>query len=204
MTDTYPYMVSNNKLGPIFEKIKTAARPSKFTNEFLKTIGFTSSNDRAVIPLLRRLGFITDDGTPTAAYDKLKDSTQHKHIIGERMRDLYSDLYTVDENIHAASDDEIKGAISRITGKDAKLVNYYFATFKVLASLAKFDGTPTSKKEKEKQEKPPEQQGGGNSDEEKRKVKSDFHYNIQIHLPATTDISVYNAIFKSLKDNLII
>ncbi|GAA4083446.1 DUF5343 domain-containing protein [Mucilaginibacter panaciglaebae] len=97
MTDTYPYMVSNNKLGPIFEKIKTAARPSKFTNEFLKTIGFTSSNDRAVIPLLRRLGFITDDGTPTAAYDKLKDSTQHKHIIGERMRDLYSDLYTVDE-----------------------------------------------------------------------------------------------------------
>lgn len=31
-----------------------------------------------------------------------------------------------------------------------------------------------------------------------------FHYNIQIHLPATTDISVYNAIFKSLKDNLLI
>ena len=30
-----------------------------------------------------------------------------------------------------------------------------------------------------------------------------FHYNIQIHLPATTDISVYNAIFKSLKDNLL-
>ena len=31
-----------------------------------------------------------------------------------------------------------------------------------------------------------------------------FHYNIQIHFPATTDISVYNAIFKSLKDNLLI
>ena len=30
----------------------------------------------------------------------------------------------------------------------------------------------------------------------------EFHYNIQIHLPATTDISVYNAIFKSIKDNL--
>ena len=32
---------------------------------------------------------------------------------------------------------------------------------------------------------------------------NEFHYNIQIHLPATNDISVYNAIFKSLKDNLL-
>ncbi len=95
MTDTYPYMVSNNKVGPIFEKIKTAAKPSKFTNEFLKTIGFLSSNDRAVIPLLKRLGFITEDGTPTSSYDRLKDSTQHKYVIAERIKDLYSDLYTV-------------------------------------------------------------------------------------------------------------
>ena len=30
-----------------------------------------------------------------------------------------------------------------------------------------------------------------------------LHYNIQIHLPATKDIEVYNAIFKSLKEHLI-
>ena len=30
-----------------------------------------------------------------------------------------------------------------------------------------------------------------------------LHYNIQIHLPATKDLEVYNAIFKSLKDHLI-
>ena len=29
-----------------------------------------------------------------------------------------------------------------------------------------------------------------------------FHYNIQIHLPVTTDVTVYNAIFRSLKDHL--
>lgn len=29
-----------------------------------------------------------------------------------------------------------------------------------------------------------------------------LHYNIQIHLPATKDIEVYNAIFKSLKEHL--
>ena len=30
-----------------------------------------------------------------------------------------------------------------------------------------------------------------------------FHYNIQIHLPTTTDVTVYNAIFKSLKEHLL-
>jgi hypothetical protein len=30
-----------------------------------------------------------------------------------------------------------------------------------------------------------------------------LHYNIQIHLPATKDVEVYNAIFKSLKEHLV-
>jgi hypothetical protein len=30
-----------------------------------------------------------------------------------------------------------------------------------------------------------------------------LQYNIQIHLPATKDVEVYNAIFKSLKNHLI-
>ena len=30
-----------------------------------------------------------------------------------------------------------------------------------------------------------------------------LHYNIQIHLPATKDVEVYNAIFKSVKEHLI-
>lgn len=30
-----------------------------------------------------------------------------------------------------------------------------------------------------------------------------LHYNIQIHLPATKDVEVYNAIFKSLREHLL-
>jgi hypothetical protein len=69
MATEFPYMVSNNKIGPILEKIRTAAKPSKFTNEFLKHVGFTSSNDRAIIPLLKKLGFLSDDGVPTEYLD---------------------------------------------------------------------------------------------------------------------------------------
>lgn len=56
MTD-YPYMISNNKIAPIITKIQQAARPQKFTLEFLRSIGFTSTNDRAFIPLAKKTRF---------------------------------------------------------------------------------------------------------------------------------------------------
>lgn len=204
MVEDYPYMMSNNKIAPILQKIQAAARPNKFTHEFLKKMGFTSTNDRAIIPMLKKLGFLLEDGTPTEYYDRLKDATIHPYVVGERIKVLYNDLFSINTNIQNASDDEIKGAISRITGKEAEVVNRYFVTFKTLCSLAKFEDVPLkTKKEKNIEE---DSKVKSNSEPirapEPAHTKPGFYYNIQIHLPATTDISVYNAIFKSLKENL--
>jgi len=207
MADDYPYMVSNNKIGPIVEAIHSAAKPSKFSHEFLKNLGFNSSNDRAVIPLFKRLGFLTESGVPTLHYDDLKDKTKRSSALAQRVRDLYSDIYSINTAIHNGTEDEIKGAISRVTGKDATAVGRYYSTFKALTALADFDTAPAEVKEKkeDKDKAGSEAQGQDNgSGGFGKAAASSFHYNIQIHLPATTDISVYNAIFKSLKDNLII
>lgn len=202
MLQDYPYMMSNNKTGPIFQKIITAAKPQKFTHDFLKKLGFNSTNDRAIIPLLKKLRFLNDDGSPTEYYDRLKDKNDLPYVLGERMREFYSDLFTINTDIHNASDDEIKGAISRVTGQDETQVGRYFATFKALLTIAKFGEAP-QKIEKKKEEtgklEPMDQ-----PKLKKEEHKPSFHYNIQIHLPATTDVSVYNAIFKSLRDNLLI
>ena len=199
MTD-YPYMLSNNKILPIIEKIQQAARPVKFTQEVLKNLGFTSTNDRAFIPLAKKLGFLSDDGTPTALYDQLKDKTTAKTVLANQIKILYSELYSINVEIHKASDSEIKGAISRVTGKDEDGVNRIYNTFKALCNIAEFTGTVQMSEDTV--------QGAPASIPVKESVPStgvpQFHYNIQIHLPATTDISVYNAIFKSLKDNLLI
>jgi len=201
MAQDYPYMMSNNKIGPILQKTMTAAKPLKFTHDFLKKLGFTSTNDRAIIPLLKKLHFLNDDGSPTEYYNRLKDKNDLPYVLGERMRDLYSDLFTINTDIHNASDDEIKGAIGRVTGQDETQVSRFFATFKALLAIAKFGEAP-QKIEKKKEEavktdiETPKQK--------KEEHKPSFHYNIQIHLPATTEVSVYNAIFKSLKDNLLI
>lgn len=199
MATEYPYMVSNNKIQPILNTIETAAKPKKFTNNLLKQLGFASSNDRAIIPLLKRLKFLQDDGTPTDLYDQLRDKTSRFYILGVQVRELYSDIFAINTDIHKASEDETKGAISRVTGKDETSVTRYYATFKALTKIANFTTAPKSKPKPG--EESPEKEIPGKPDEQISKEAS-FHYNVQIHLPATTDISVYNAIFKSLKEHL--
>lgn len=199
MTD-YPYMISNNKIGPIITKIQQAARPPKFTQEVLKNLGFTSTNDRAFIPLFKKLGFLLDDGTPSALYDQLKDATSTSTILGVQIKSLYADLYAINTEIHKAPEAEIKGAISRVTGKDADGVGRIYNTFKTLCGLATFDIIQAAAIPAEKEETPSETT---TNIPVVTPRTNEFHYNIQIHLPATNDISVYNAIFKSLKDNLL-
>lgn len=200
MTD-YPYMISNNKIGPIILGIQAAAKPSKFTLEFLRNIGFTSTNDRAIVPLFKKLGFLTEDSVPTIYYDQLREPPRSKQILASRIRDLYNELFTINTSIYNDSEANIKGAISRVTGKDETSVMRMYSTFKALCALADFNTTSTPVQNivpvAEPQEPTP-------TDFITPSQKTEFHYNIQIHLPATTDVSVYNAIFRSLKENLMI
>jgi hypothetical protein len=209
MPDSYPYIISNNKLDPIFSRIRSAAKPERFSRETLATWGFTASNDRAMTTVLKELGFLNEGGVPTQFYDRLRDPNDWKYVLAERVRQLYSDLFAIDANIQSAPEAEIKGAISRVTGKDDETVKRYYASFKALAALANFEpktgrGTKQGKEPSEdstpvKLKPDPDKEA---DEHQLPRRRSDFHYNIQIHLPVTTDISVYNAIFKSLKENL--
>lgn len=208
MPESYPYIVSNNKIEPIFSRVRSAAKPERFTiRETLHKWGFTTTNDRAIIGILKDLGFLNEGGVPTQYYDRLRDPTDWRYVLAERMKELYADLFAIDGNIQKASEAEIRGAISRVTGKDDDSVKRYYATFKTLASLANFDERSTRAGAPEGSlSKLQEQAKKSDSDErqeaEHPRRRPDFHYNIQIHLPVTTDIAVYNAIFRSLKDNL--
>lgn len=204
MADTYPYVLNNGKIAKLFEAVGNAAKPPRFSYEFLKNIGFPSSNDRAFVSLFRHLGLVNENAAPTAAYDEIRDETRRAFALGERIKEAYADLFAINTNIHKATDAEIRAAISRVTGKDAEYVARAYNTFRALLSLAKLDGAKPQEVAKPEPgapvavetptiEQPP-------SDPHRRSAS--LNYNIEIHLPATTDISVYNAIFKSLRDTL--
>lgn len=89
------YVQNYGQLGPFFERIREAQAPSKFSQQFLKDIGFTSSNYRAYIPLLKGLGFLSDDGSPKSEYMQLLDATQWRKAIARALLKSYSDIFVL-------------------------------------------------------------------------------------------------------------
>ena len=68
MALTNAYVLPTNRIPDLFWKIQDGQAPDRVTFQLLKDWGFTSTNDRAFIPLLKALGFLTTDGKPTQRY----------------------------------------------------------------------------------------------------------------------------------------
>lgn len=210
MSVEYSYMISNNKISEVLDAMQKAAKPEpRMSYQTLKDWGFNSSNDRAIIPLFKRLGVLDPNGTPSELYDDLKDPNTRAVALARAIRESYSEIFSINTKIYEAPDQEVKAALSRVTGKDEKTVDRYFSTLSRLFGLADFKSSKLdveSQKNQAATEKSDVQKDATNQqsyvDLNKKKRTNEFHYNIQIHLPATTDITVYNAIFKALKDNL--
>jgi Family of unknown function (DUF5343) len=76
MNTEVPYMVSVVNLARILDAIQKAGAPDAFGLDFLKDLGFTSSNDRSVIKLLKYLGFLDSSGKPQLAYREFMDGSK--------------------------------------------------------------------------------------------------------------------------------
>jgi hypothetical protein len=206
MSLTLPYLASNKNIPKLFETILSAQKPSTFTHEYLRnTVGLKGSNDRPLIPLLRTLGFIDTAGVPTVAYDLLKNKATASGAIAEGIKKAYPELFRANEKANALSSAELKGLLSQVSGADEKMVNLSARTFGALAKLADFAMPRASLLESKK--KPDVDQTEDVEEHEQPDLKrrqsngfrSEFHYNIQIHLPGNGTEETYLNIFNALR-----
>lgn len=209
MAITYPPYVNGYGGIPIlFKKIKEAAVPTKFTQDFMTSmLGLKSSSYRAMIPLLKKLGFIDPANMPTQAYRDYREASLAGTVMAERLRETYKSLFTANEFIYKLDKKDLTEKLRTVTGagEDDANIPYIASTFLELVKLAKWESPGGAKiKKKEETEPEHENQGGpGNGKESTLKARLGLSYTINLNLPATTEIEVFNAIFKSLRENLL-
>lgn len=205
---TTRYMTSVKNLPAIFAKIVEGTAPKKFTTAHLKSIGFKSSNDVGVIAILKDLGFLSADGTPTQRYHDYRDKSRSKAIMADSLREVYEDLFNINEKPTSADREAIEGKFKSAHNTSDRVAAEQMRTFYALLRLADLNsvGGPKSKKGQEK----PEEKGEESETAKKGEAAgtsalafAGLRYNVEIHLPATKDVEVYNAIFKSLKEHLL-
>ena len=207
-----PYVVSTGSLVRALVKIQSAATPDRFTQDFLATkLGLKGGTAKPVLPFLKRAGMLGSDGTPTDLYRRFRNKQQRGPAAAEALRTAYEPLFEANEYAQDLDDNELKGLIVQITGVDegSRVLTATVASFKALREHADFDApVDTSEARTEDDARSPQEVDADTSEAPDRPgiqgvTDLNIGYTINLHLPATSDIAVFNAIFKSLRENLL-
>ncbi|WP_457935951.1 DUF5343 domain-containing protein [Mesorhizobium sp. 10J20-29] len=201
-----PYTTSPGVLKRALELIVQAERPEKFSANYMETVlKLTGGGARAVPPFLKKMQFIGSDGAPTNLYSKFKTDGGRSQAAYEGLKNSFSELFRRNEYIYKADEGAVKDVIVEITGlkKTDQIVRLMYSSFDAVRGF--ISGSLS------------------NSDEEKDAIKSSkgsdkttgefedlrdvgnigLSYQINIVLPETENIAVFNAIFRSLRENLL-
>lgn len=203
MPDNPPYMTAYGQIPKVLDKIKAAQTPEKFTYDFLNTqLNVKASGARPFIPFAKKIGLLSQDGTPTEIYNKFRSTNQKISggAIAKAIKIGYSEIYIKNEYAHKLSDDDLKGLIIELTGLEekSKTLVAILKSFNELKQYADFSSEATSIEETETPK-----EAAAASTAEPGKAALSLKYSINLILPSTSDISVFNAIFKSIKEHLL-
>jgi hypothetical protein len=202
MKTKLPYISYPGCIPRILSKIKDAQTPERFTSDFLETkLGFKGGSYQQFVPLAKKIGLLHTDGTPTDLYKKLRNSKTSKHSIAQAIRNGYKELFERNEYAYNLSAEELKGLVVEITGLEQKhpVVKLTCLTFETLKKEADFEAKPSEEHPKpEDITDKPKGEKGDYSD-----LGLNLSYTINLVLPKTDDPAVFNAIFRSLRENLL-
>lgn len=208
MADSVPYVQAYGNITKALERIRQAQTPPRFTQDFLETkLDMSGGSARPVIPFLKRTGFLGSDGTPTALYKRFRGTdAQSGAAAAEALRIGYAPLYQVNEYVHVAKDADIKKIIVQVTGQEdnSSVVKSAFGSFKALRAFANFDAVSAEEEAQEEEAALEPELGAAPTPPPVGAVGSlKLGYTINLNLPATSDIAVFDAIFKSLREHLL-
>lgn len=198
------YMTGSfTKIPQYFDTMLTAKAPDKFTAKFMADLGFTSSNDRQFVSVLKAIGFLDDNGTPTERYFRFLDQSFAKQMVAEGIKEAYADLFALNISAQTMTKAEVEGKFKTLTNgsKENATISYMASTFINLCAYADWTVSKTTPEIKTVNIEPPADNKVSSEGDGTRKG-FDLNYNIHIHLPATRDQAVYDALFASLAKHI--
>lgn len=213
MSNKLAYVAAPGLIPKILEKIQEAKRPERFTGDFLSTrLGFSGGSARALIPLLKKLKFLNSDGTPADRYDQFRNEATRGVAVASGMKDAYAELFIRNEYAHDLPKDKLIGLIVEITGasKVDSTTKHTYLTFDALRQFADFDSGNLYDTNADLKQVTSHAGQDNSSDigqnypsPEDGNVGLNISYTINLNLPETDDVKVFNTIFKALNENLL-
>ncbi|MDE0610943.1 MAG: DUF5343 domain-containing protein [Anaerolineaceae bacterium] len=135
---TFPYVVVQAKLKSFLGEIKRLGVPETANSNWLRTIGYTSSNDLSIPKVLEFIGLVDSSRKPTDKWREFRDENNSGTVLAAAIREGYSALYQIHPDAHERRVDELANFFRTQTEAGDNAVRRTANTFKTLCSLADF------------------------------------------------------------------
>jgi len=199
-----PYTTAPGVLKKALEQIIPAERPDKFSSNYMETIlKLTGGAARAVPPFLKKMQFIGPDGAPTLLYSKFKTDGGRAQAAYDGLKNAFGELFRRNEFIHKADENSVKDTIVEITGlkKTDQIVRLMYSSFEAVRSF--INGDVSASESKIELDADTAKNHNRSEQSSNSEIRLGLSYQINIVLPETENVAVFNAIFKSLRENLL-
>lgn len=216
---THPYISGVGNVAQMVAQLRKSF-PSSVTAETVKKLGLAPNNESYVINVLQFIGVIDSEGKKSAEAAKVFSHHKDEEFassFGELVKNAYASLFELHgESAWSLEKGELITFFRQSDQTSAIIGGRQAATFKVLAGLAGHGDIPEAKpsaprtqkkavpKKKAEAKKPPSVPPAippvhdGNSAN-----NLGLTVRVEINLPADGSKETYDAIFKSIKENLL-
>jgi hypothetical protein len=206
VAETYTYHVNPANLKKFLEHIQSAGVPSsKVTFQYISSVGFKSSNDRAILTVLKAIGFVDGSGLPTEVWRAYRNKSHAKKVLAAALRKSYTTLFTTYPDANRKDTEALRNFFSSHTSVGEGALGYMVRTFKQLADMADFESPAEALTEDEVEV---DEQETGAAVVKRRVVIGTpngmtVNINIQLQIPATDKAETYDSFFAAMKKHLL-
>ena len=197
---TYPYVMSGPKLNGFLKKLAEVGKPDKITLKYLKSLGYTSSNDKRMLPVLKFIGLVDGNGVPTADWKAFR--VKPESAVAAGIRKGYAELFSQYPNAQQKDDEALRQFFSAHTDLGVGAITKVVSTFKALCQFAHFEAAEATSAEAPpkpipKAPKVPAVTKTGHMGE-----GPTVNINVQLQVPADATGEIYDKFFSAMKKHL--
>jgi hypothetical protein len=197
----YVYTTVPGKIKPLFGKIREVGVPQKVTVQWLKTLGYTSSNDKSLLPVLKQVNLVDSSGIPNSNWTQYRGAN-YKALLGTLIRSGYADLFSVYPDANQRTPQEIEHVFSTVSTAGKQVVSKTVSTFRELCEMAEFSDSDIAPSAVEIGPMHAPVVSGRGGEQRQGRGGPSLHIDMQIHISPDSTPEQIDQIFKSMAKHL--
>jgi hypothetical protein len=140
-TPKFPYTTKPSSLRKFLAMVPQKPKPGKINSTLIKSWGFKDTNDATMIRVLKAVGLVGADNTPTPDYIAFMHKGTGPGHLAQKVRELYPALFEASHSPHTEPTASLENLFNIHSGGATGTIAQQMQTFKALCDHADFSGS---------------------------------------------------------------